>query len=71
MKAPKTFEEGIARLEKLLEQLSDAQTPLADAVKLYSEAAFLIEHCNGILGQAQLQIEELDARLAARQTEGE
>lgn len=65
MKAPKSFEEGLARLDALLAKISDPATPLAETVKLYSEAASLIEFCNTALETAKLQIEEIDAKLAA------
>ena len=42
MKQPKSFEEGMDRLQGLLTQLQDETTPLADSVKLYAEAAGLI-----------------------------
>ena len=46
MKQPKSFEEGMDRLQGLLTQLQDEATPLADSVKLYAEAAGLIHYCN-------------------------
>lgn len=64
MKQPKSFEEGMNRLQGLLSQLQDGTTPLADSVKLYAEAAGLIHYCNTALDKAKLQIEEIDASLA-------
>ena len=63
MKQPKSFEEGMERLQSLLGQLQDESTPLADSVKLYAEAAGLIHYCNTALDKAKLQVEELDASL--------
>ena len=63
MKQPKSFEEGMERLQSLLEQLQDESTPLADSVKLYAEAAGLIHYCNTALDKARLQVEEIDASL--------
>ena len=63
MKMPKSFEEGLARLETLQQRIADPQTPLAETVKLYAEAAALIEYCRGALEKAKLQIEEIDTRL--------
>lgn len=72
MKTPKNFEAGIARLEELLAKIADEATPLAETVKLYAEAAELIEYCTGVLDSTKLQITEIDARLAAQKTaEGE
>lgn len=64
MKQPKSFEEGMNRLQGLLSQLQDETTPLAYSVKLYAEAAGLIHYCNTTLDKAKLQIEEIDASLA-------
>ena len=64
MKQPKSFEEGMQRLQGLLDALQDENTPLADSVKLYAEAAGLIHYCNTALDKAKLQVEEIDATLA-------
>ena len=63
MKQPKSFEEGMERLQSLLGQLQDESTPLADSVKLYAEAAGLIHYCNTALDKAKLQVEGIDASL--------
>ena len=63
MKQPKSFEEGMERLQSLLGQLQDESTPLAGSVKLYAEAAGLIHYCNTALDKARLQVEEIDASL--------
>ena len=43
---------------------SDETTTLDQSVKLYAEAAQLIQYCNTALDKAKLQIEEIDASLA-------
>ena len=63
MKQPKSFEEGMERLQSLLGQLQDESTPLADSVELYAEAAGLIHYCNTALDKAKLQVDEIDASL--------
>lgn len=63
MKKPKNFEDGIARLELILDKISDETTPLNESLKLYSEAAELISYCNTTLDAAQLQIQEIDTKL--------
>lgn len=65
MKAPKTFEEGMSRLEDILVRMQSEETTLADSVKLYAEAASLVEYCSRTLGKVSLQIDEIDGRLAA------
>jgi exodeoxyribonuclease VII small subunit len=64
MRAPKTFEEGITRLENILAEMQSPNTTLADAVKLYAEAANLVTYCNETLNKTAVQIEEIDAKLA-------
>ena len=49
----------------VLAQMQDETTTLDKAVKLYAEAAQLIAYCNQTLQNAKLQIEEIDAALAA------
>ena len=48
MRAPKSFEDGMARLETILSQMQSEETTLTESVKLYAEAA-------------SLQMEEIDA----------
>lgn len=71
MKKPKNFEEGMARLEELLARLSSPETPLDEAVKLYSETAGLVEYCNETLQNAQLQMEQIDTRLSGLEPQKE
>ena len=65
MKTPKNFEDGIARLQAILAQMQDEDTPMDKAVKLYAEAAQLIDYCNTTLQKAKLQIDEIDHALQA------
>jgi exodeoxyribonuclease VII small subunit len=59
MRAPKSFEDGMARLETILMQ--SEETTLSESVKLYAEAASLMEYCHAALEKASLQMEEIDA----------
>ena len=61
MRAPKSFEDGMARLETILAQMQSEETTLAESVKLYEEAASLMEYCKTTLEKATLQLEEIDA----------
>ncbi|MGN0974916.1 MAG: exodeoxyribonuclease VII small subunit [Gemmiger sp.] len=63
MKAPKSFEEGLQRLQQILAQMQDDSTSLNDSVKLYAEAAQLIEYCDKALNSAKLKIDEIDLQL--------
>lgn len=64
MKQPKSFEEGMQRLQELLVLLQDDATPLAQSVKVYAEAANLIQYCKQTLDDTKLRIEEIDVQLA-------
>ena len=64
MKQPKSFEEGMQRLQELLTILQDDTTPLAQTVKVYAEAANLIQYCKQTLDEAKLRIEEIDVQLS-------
>lgn len=61
MRAPKSFEDGMVRLETILAQMQSEETTLAESVKLYAEAASLMEYCKATLEKATLQLEEIDA----------
>lgn len=65
MRAPKTFEDGMDRLNTILAQIQSEETSLAESVKLYAEAASLMEACRTVLEKAELQMDEIDARLTA------
>ena len=44
MRAPKSFEDGMTRLEAILEQMQLPVTTLAESVTLYAEAASLMDY---------------------------
>lgn len=43
----------MTRLEAILEQMQQPETTLAESVKLYAEAASLMDYCNGTLEKAK------------------
>ena len=64
MRAPKSFEEGMDRLNAILTQMQQEDTSLADSVKLYAEAASLMQYCHTTLEKTSLQIGEISAKIA-------
>lgn len=64
MKVPKSFEEGMERLNAILTKMQQEDTSLAESVKLYAEAASLMQYCHAALEKTSLQIDEIDAKLA-------
>lgn len=65
MKEKMTFEQAGERLDEILSALSDENTPLAQCLSLYAEAAELIAHSEKLIEKAQITVEEIDAKLAA------
>ena len=64
MKTPKSFEEGMDRLNTIRVKMQNEETSLSDSVKLYAEAASLMEYCHMVLEKTSLQIDEIDAKIA-------
>ena len=64
MKTPKSFEEGMDRLNTVLVKMQNEETSLSDSVKLYAEAASLMEYCHMVLEKTSLQIDEINAKIA-------
>ena len=67
MKAPKSFEEGMSRLDAILDRMQQEDTTLTESVKLYAEAASLMEYCHAALDKATLQMDEIDAKRVSAQ----
>ena len=58
------FEETMRQLENTLEKMSAEDVTLEESIALYAGAADLIAKSDEALKNAQLRIEEIDARLA-------
>jgi exodeoxyribonuclease VII small subunit len=56
---PKTFEEAIGELEKILSEMEGGQVGLEESLTRYERGTFLIQHCRSVLGAAEKQIELL------------
>ncbi|HEX3358165.1 MAG TPA: exodeoxyribonuclease VII small subunit [Tepidisphaeraceae bacterium] len=73
--APKSFEEALRELEQILSEIEGGQVGLEESLVKYERGNFLIQHCRGILGSAEKQIEILskqaDGELAASPMEDE
>lgn len=57
--AKMSYEDSIKRLEEVVENLSSKQVNLDDMVVLYEEGNILYEHCNNLLNQAKMKVEEV------------
>ena len=56
---PKTFEEAIGELERILSEMEGGQVGLEDSLLKYERGTFLIRHCQNVLSAAEKQIELL------------
>ena len=56
---PKNFEEALKELEQILAEIEAGEIGLEQSLLKYERGNFLIQHCRGVLGAAQKQIELL------------
>lgn len=61
MPKKKTYEEAIARLEEITNQLEKGGIPLEQSLKLFEEGTKLSAYCYKILNEAQQKVTELSA----------
>lgn len=69
MKAKPSFEAMMDELDGIIARLSDTDTPLEEALKLYADAAAKIAACGAVLEGARVQIEEIGKTLHPRAEE--
>jgi len=56
---PLTFEQALARLEKIVEQLEDGKLALEDSIARFEEGVALSRFLEGELGRAEKKVQEL------------
>ncbi|MDP9175876.1 MAG: exodeoxyribonuclease VII small subunit [Planctomycetota bacterium] len=56
---PKTFEEALSELEKILTDMEGGEVQLEESLVKYDRGTFLIRHCRDVLSTAEKQIELL------------
>lgn len=59
MKEKVKFEEAMARLQEIVEQLESGEATLEDSMKLFEEGAKLSAQCYKVLEKAEQRITEL------------
>jgi exodeoxyribonuclease VII small subunit len=66
--APKSYEEAMSELEKLLSEIERGEISLEESLARYERGTFLIRYCSQVLKDAEKQIEVLtrgeDGKLA-------
>jgi exodeoxyribonuclease VII small subunit len=58
--APKNFEDALDELERILSDIESGEVGLEESLAKYERGQFLIQHCRGILGKAEKQVETLN-----------
>lgn len=56
---PKSFEEALAELERILAEIESGEMGLEDSLAKYERGNFLIQHCRTVLNSAEKQVELL------------
>ncbi|MDZ7268230.1 MAG: exodeoxyribonuclease VII small subunit [candidate division KSB1 bacterium] len=54
-----SFEEALARLDAIVQQLEQGQIPLEEAVKIFEEGVRLYRLCAGQLQEAEKKLQQL------------
>lgn len=57
---PKSFEEAVGELERILSDMERGEVPLEESLTRYERGNFLLQFCRQILGKAEEQIEQLN-----------
>jgi len=57
---PKNFEDALSELERILAEIEAGEIGLEESLARYERGNFLIQHCRGVLGAAEKQIELLN-----------
>lgn len=65
--APPSFEQALARLERIVGQLEEGELGLAESLARYEEGAGLLRQCYGLLQRAERRVETLIAVDAQQQ----
>ncbi len=60
-----TFENASKQLEVILQEMENEETGLDKTIELYAKAADLIVFCNKSINNAQLKVDEINAKIFA------
>ena len=55
----RTFEQSLARLEKIVDSLEQGEVPLESALQMYEEGIELSKECMETLSKAELKVKKL------------
>ncbi len=54
-----SFEQGIEKLEQVINDLDKNNVPLDQALQLFNDGIGLVKHCNGLLDSAEEKVKVL------------
>lgn len=57
-----TFEQALAKLEAIVRDIEEGKIGLEESIKRYEDGMNLLSHCRGILAQAEMKIQKLQAK---------
>ena len=67
-----SFEQALAKLEEIVEQIEQGEVPLEDSIERYAQGIELIKQCRSILARAEKKIQILaKSEGGALEVEGE
>lgn len=55
----KTFEENMQRLEQIVRAMERGDVPLEESLRLFREGTRLVESCDKLLDEAELQVKKI------------
>ena len=61
-----TFEQAMARLEKIVDAIEQGKIGLEESIERYSEGMELIGHCRKVLTDAEMKVQKLQADAAGQ-----
>ena len=67
----KTFEDNMQRIEEIVRAMERGDVPLEESLKLFREGTGLVESCNKLLEDAELQIAKIVTDANGKPVEGE
>jgi exodeoxyribonuclease VII small subunit len=70
-KAGLSFEHAIDQLNQIVSRIEQGQVPLQESLEQYEKGMTLIQHCRGILQDAEKRIEQISAQNESASAESE
>ena len=58
-KTNQTFESSMTRLEQIVRAMERGDVPLEESLKLFQEGTELVQRCQKLLDEAQLQVKKI------------